>query len=94
MRRTNVYLDDRQLGALRAVGESTGEPVAALIRRAVDEWLEANGVSLISSDEWQRRFDSLLARRSRVARRVKPEPARVEDEVAAAVSEARAARRR
>lgn len=94
MIRTNVYLDERQLAALRSVSESRGEPVAALVRRAIDDWLEANGVRPIPEDEWERRFDALLERRTRVARRVKPSPARVERDVAAAVAEVRAARRR
>lgn len=94
MIRTNVYFDVEQLGALRAVSESRGEPVAALVRQAVDEWLAENGVRQIPADEWERRFDALLTRRARVSRRVKPDPARVERDVAAAVAEARSARRR
>ena len=94
MRRTNVYLDEKQLIALRSVSESRGEPVAALVRQAIDEWLEGNGVRPIPVDEWEQRFDALLERRSRVARRTKPSTKRVERDVAAAVSEARAARRR
>jgi hypothetical protein len=94
MIRTNVYLDEEQLGALRAVSESRGEPVAALVRQAVDGWLAENGVRAIPADEWGRRFDELLNRRTRVARRVKPAPARVERDVAAAVAEVRSARRR
>ena len=94
MIRTNVYLDEEQLGALRAVSESRGEPVAALVRRAVDDWLADNGVRQIPADEWEHRFDALLDRRARIARRVKPAPARVERDVAAAVAEVRSARRR
>lgn len=94
MIRTNVYFDEEQLGALRAVSESRGEPVAALVRQAVDDWLAENGVRQIPADEWERRFDALLKRRAQVNRRVKPAPARVERDVAAAVAEARSARRR
>ena len=94
MIRTNVYLDEEQLGALRAVSESRGEPVASLVRQAVDDWLAENGVRQIPVDEWERRFDALLHRRARVNRRVKPTPARVEQDVAAAVAEVRSARRR
>ena len=74
MIRTNVYLDEEQLGALRAVSESRGEPVASLVRQAVDDWLAENGVRQIPVDEWERRFDALLHRRARVNRRVKPTP--------------------
>ncbi len=94
MIRTNVYLDEEQLGALRAVSESRGEPVAALVRQAVDDWLDENGVRQIPADEWKQRFDALLDRRARVAHRVKPAPAGVERDVAAAVAEVRSARRR
>jgi len=94
MIRTNVYLDEAQLGALRAMAESRGEPVAALVRQAVDEWLAENGVRPIPVDEWERRFDELLERRVRVAGRVKPAPAHVDRDVAAAVAEVRSARRR
>lgn len=94
MIRTNVYLDEAQLVALRALSEGRGEPVAALVREAVDEWLADNGVRPIPADEWERRFDALLTRRVRVARRVKPKPPRVERDVAAAVAEVRSARRR
>jgi hypothetical protein len=94
MKRTNIYLEERQLGALRAAGEARGESVAAVIRRAVDEWLEANGVRAIPADEWQARFESLLERRARVAGRRKPAPDAVERDVAAAVAEVRSARRR
>ena len=94
MIRTNVYLDEEQLGALRAVSESCGKPVAALVRQAVDDWLAENGVRQIPADEWKQRFDALLDRRARVARRVKPAPARVERDIATAVVEVRSARRR
>lgn len=94
MRRTNVYLDESQLSALRSVSEGRGESVAALVREAIDEWLEANGVRPIPVDEWEQRFDALLERRSRIAQRVKPSPARVERDITAAVAEARSARRR
>ena len=94
MIRTNVYLDERQLSALRSASESRGEPVAALVRQAIDEWLEENGVRPIPDDEWERRFDALLERREAVARRLKPSQRRVERDVAAAVAEVRAARRR
>ena len=94
MIRTNIYLDEEQLGALRAVSESRSEPVAALVRQAVDDWLDENGVRQIPADEWERRFDALLNRRTRVNRRVQPAPTRVERDVAAAVAEVRSARRR
>lgn len=94
MRRTNIYLEDRQLTALKAVAESRGESVAALIRGALDKWLADQGVEVLGKDEWERRFDSLLSRRRSRARQEKFAEPDVEREVALAVQEVRAARRR
>lgn len=97
MRRTNVYLDERQLDALRRVGERRGEPVAALVREAVDAWLEANGARPVTEDEWGRRFDALLERRRHLATERDFDAEDVQRDVLAAVREvrkARAARRR
>lgn len=97
MRRTNIYLEDRQLAGLRAIAERRGESVAGLIRSVLDEWLSEHGVRPIGPDEWERRFDALLAgRRADSRERGLDEPA-VDREVLAAmreVREARAARRR
>jgi len=94
MQRTNIYLERSQLKALRAASETRGEPVAALVRQAIDEWLGTNGVRAIPEDEWQARFEQLLGRRSKVARKLRPSANRVERDVTAAVAEVRAARRR
>jgi hypothetical protein len=97
MRRTNVYLDDRQLAILRSLGESRGQPVAELIRQAVDAWLGAQNVREIPENEWAQRFDRLLARRRAVAAEIGVDAARVERDVHQAVREwrkARTARRR
>lgn len=97
MKRTNIYLPDEQLSLLRRVSESRGRPVAELIRDAVDSWLAAQGVRSIPKDEWQARFDSLMARRQRVAERrgfTEDEVVRDVDEVVNAVRRKRAARRR
>jgi ribbon-helix-helix CopG family protein len=94
MHRTNIYLEKRQLRALRAIAESRGESVAALIRGALDQWLATQEVEILDLDEWERRFDGLLTRgRSRARERGLTE-ADVENEVALAVREVRAARRR
>jgi hypothetical protein len=97
MRRTNIYLDDGQLAILRRLGESRGQPVAELIRQAVDHWLAAQNVRAIPEDEWERRFDRLLARRRAVAAEIGVDEAQVERDVQQAVRDwrkARAARRR
>jgi hypothetical protein len=97
IRRTNIYLDDRQLDLLRRLAEQRGRAVADLVREAIDGWLEAQGVRAVSDDEWQRRFDALLARRRKLAGARPANEADVERDVLAAVREvrrARAARRR
>jgi Ribbon-helix-helix protein, copG family len=97
LRRTNVYLSNEQLEALRHLGARRGEPVAQLVREAVDAWLVAQNVRLVSEDEWRRRFGELLARRTALARERGWTEEEVEQDVTAAVREvrrARAARRR
>jgi hypothetical protein len=41
MNRTNIYLGTKQLAALRKISAETGLPVAELVRRAIDLFLEA-----------------------------------------------------
>ena len=97
MKRTNIYLDDDQLALLRGLGESRGEPVAALVREAVDAWLSAQGARQIPRDEWESRFDALLRRRDRIAKEHGFTEEEVERDVMEAIREvrkARAARRR
>jgi hypothetical protein len=96
MRRTNIYLDERQVEALRRLGERRGVPVAALVREAVDAWLDGQGVRVVGEDEWQRRFDALLRHRTQVAAELGASDEAVERDVALAVRavrKARAARR-
>jgi len=97
MQRTNVYLDDRQLGLLRALSSMRGEPVAALVRQAIDAWLEAQGARQVPDDEWRRRLGALLEDRQHVADELGLTEEQVEETVFEAireVREARAARRR
>ena len=97
MKRTNIYLDEAQLELLRDLGKQRGEPVASLVREAVDSWLDAQGARRLPDDEWQRRFEALLERRDRVAEERGFDEAQVERDVKAAVREVRrtrAARRR
>jgi hypothetical protein len=89
MRRTNIYLDEPQLLQLRRLGQMRGEPVAVLVRQAVDDWLSTQGVQLLDEDEWAKRFDALLARRRNLASRYGFEEAQVERDVTSAISEVR-----
>ncbi|MGH9661777.1 MAG: ribbon-helix-helix protein, CopG family [Bryobacteraceae bacterium] len=41
MVRTQVRLDDQQLRALREISAASGESVAALVRRGVDQYLRS-----------------------------------------------------
>jgi hypothetical protein len=92
MQRTNVYLSEEQLAALRALGARRGQPVAVLVREAVDNWLDAQGVRRLPASEWERRFDALLNRRTRIARERGFDETDVERDVMAAVRETRKAR--
>jgi len=93
MRRTNIYLADRQAELLRRIGESRDRPVAELVREAVDSWLTAQGATVISADDWQRRIDTLLGRRRRIARAERFSEDEVQRDVTTAVREVRARRK-
>lgn len=92
IRRTNVYLDDRQLDLLRLLGSRRGLPVAALVREAIDAYLESQGVRRVDRDEWERRFDALMAERSRVAAELDLSEEEVQRDVFEAIREVREAR--
>jgi metal-responsive CopG/Arc/MetJ family transcriptional regulator len=40
MTRTNIYLTEVQMKKFKAIAKKAGYPVAEIIRRALDEWLE------------------------------------------------------
>ena len=92
MRRTNIYLSEGQLTALRGVADRRGATVAALVREAVDEWLERSGVRSVDPNEWSRRFDALLTRRERLAESGAWPQEDVDRDIAEAVAEVRRAR--
>ncbi|MGI8683333.1 MAG: hypothetical protein ACR2JO_14650 [Mycobacteriales bacterium] len=92
VRRTNIYLGERQLDLLRRFGAQRDEPVAGLVRRVVDEWLARRGARALGKDEWQQRVDTLIARRATVARTGHVDAERVAADVADAVAEVRAER--
>ena len=97
LRRTNIYLPEEQMRALKRLGAQRRAPVSELIREAIGVWLRARRIRLVGEDEWSKRFRSLLDRRRRVARGVRPQERDVDADVTRAVTEvrrARAARRR
>jgi hypothetical protein len=92
MERTNIYLDDREIVALRLLSRRTGRPVAVLVREAVDAWLDSQGVAVIEPDDWSRRFDELLGRRGRLAAAEGWTDEQVAPDVARAVAKVRRSR--
>jgi hypothetical protein len=92
MQRTNIYLSEEQLEALRRVSEQRAQPVAALVREAIDEWLRSRNVRPIPEDEWRDRFEELLAQRTRLAQDRGWTEDEVERDVTAALDEVRRAR--
>jgi hypothetical protein len=92
MRRTAIYLEDRQLEALRSLSESRGDTVAALVREAVDTWLRAEGARRIPRDEWESRFEALLRHRDRIAKEHRFTEEEVERDVMEAIRAVRKAR--
>jgi len=88
MRRTNIYLDDEQLRALKHLAAEEQASVADLVRKAVDAYLAQR----FSSDkDWGRRFDDLA---ERIQRRVPAgvTPVEIEADITAARAEVREGR--
>lgn len=57
MQRTNIYLEQAQLTALKHLAAQEGQSVAALVRTAIQTFLQAE---LPNKDQWNSRFESLL----------------------------------
>ena len=93
MKRTNIYLEDRQMAILADLSKSEGRSAAALVREAVDSWIKAKGVQEVQEDEWSRRFGAFLARRQAIADKLGLKQEDVDREVMEAVREVRRARR-
>jgi hypothetical protein len=89
MRRTNIYLDDRALGALRAVADRQGRSVAELVREAVDEWLDRRNVRMITADEREERWSRIIGRRQDAADKGGWTGEQVDHDVRLAVAEVR-----
>lgn len=92
MQRTNIYLTEDELAALRMVGRRQGRAVAEIVREAVDEWLDRQGIRRIEDDEWSRRLGALLGRRRRLGADAAWVAEQVEADVMAAVAEVRRSR--
>ena len=97
MRRTNVYLDEEQVGLLRRLSLAEGRSVSDLMREALQDYLTRREAAAprvlgprrqIPRDEWQARFAAALERlRAGVPRDMTPEE--IEDMITEASDEAR-----
>lgn len=94
LQRTNIYLDERQGALLRALSQQRSQSVAALVRAAIDDWLERQGARAVDDDEWRRRFAALLDRRAQAAVTAGNDEDQIAADVAAAIAEVRAERAR
>jgi predicted transcriptional regulator len=89
VQRTNIYLDEDQLRALKHLAAEERQSVADLVRRAVDDYLARR---LADDTEWRQRFDQLMDRvRSRVPGDVTAEE--IEADITAVREEVRQAHR-
>jgi hypothetical protein len=84
MKRTNIYLDDRQLRMLKHLAVEEGNSFTELVRRAIAEFLERRSQS---PHDWDKRLRQLLTALRRRAGRY--QPAEIEADVTAAVKESR-----
>ena len=89
VQRTNVYLYEGQLRALKHVAAEERQSVAGLVRKAVDGYLATR---MANDVEWQQRWDHLLESvQSRVSPDVPPEE--IEADITAASEEVREVQR-
>ena len=89
MQRTNIYLDDEQLLALKHLAAAEGQSVAQLVRQAVDRLLAER---LPVDGSWAKRLDNLIRRiRARVSDGATP--AEIEADISAAREDVRQSRR-
>lgn len=84
MHRTNIYLDEVQLLALKHVAAQQGRSVAAVVREAVNRHLAAT----LSNEEWRQEWDRIVQRfRESVPSDMTPDE--IEAEITAAREEVR-----
>jgi hypothetical protein len=81
LRRTNIYLEDDQLNALKVVAATRGSSLATVVRDAVDAYLRDQ---LIEDLAWRTEFEHLL---NRVQARL--DPPITPEEIEADITEAR-----
>ncbi len=90
MQRTNVYLDEDQIRALKHLAAEEGLSLAELVRQAVDRMLAARGTL---DPSWQAQLERVVARiRDHAPPGVRPEE--IEADITTAADEVKRARRR
>jgi hypothetical protein len=72
MKRTNIYLDEAQARLLRHLAAEEGSSFTAVVRQAINEYLERNNLDVtalvrgpdysISDEEWRAGMDAALQR--------------------------------
>ncbi len=89
MRRTNIYLDENQLQALKRLAVTEDQSVAAVVRDAVDAYLKDRASDDVA---WSKELKQLL---ERVQSRIPPDitPDEIEADITSAREEVRQARR-
>lgn len=89
MQRTNVYLEDKKLEALRDLAARQRRTLSDVLRQAVDAYLGQNSAA---DKAWEERLDRLLERvRSRLPQDASPDE--IEADITAARQEVRRAHR-
>jgi len=89
VQRTNIYLEEEQLRALKYLAAEERQSVADLVREAVDDYLAKR---MVNGALWRERFDTLIERvQSRVTTDIPP--VEIEADVSAARDEVRRAHR-
>ena len=89
MYRTNIYLDQEQVRALKHLAAEEGASLSELIRRAVDSYIATR---LAEDTSWRERLDDFLVRiRSRPPANIAPEE--IEADITTAREEVRQAHR-
>jgi hypothetical protein len=81
LRRTNIYLEEDQLNALKVVAATRGSSFATIVRDAVDAYLRDQVVEDLA---WRTEFEQLL---KRVQSRL--DPSTSPEEIEADITEAR-----
>lgn len=89
MYRTNIYLDEEQIRALRHLAAEEKCSVAELVRRAVDSYIATH---LADQTVWRERLDEFV-KRVQERQLIKVAPEAIEEDITSTRKEVRQARR-